>query len=190
LKKKRKRLTSFIELVPGVYIDCQLLFLSSVVILALQVLLEYIRAFQIGHLAAYLNQAFEIYLDEKDSGKLILTNIYLLVGASLPLWLAPDLSQTNLLILMSGVISIGIGDSAASIVGSKYGRIKFPGSAKTLEGTLASILAQVIFIYISYYLSPGVLLSVCLVSFIEAFTNQVDNIVLPLIMYLSFTIVL
>ena len=177
-------------MVPGVYIDCELLFLSSVVILAVQVLIEYIRAFQIGPVATHLDQAFAIFLDEKDSGKLILTNIYLLAGASLPLWLTPDLSQTNSLILLSGVISIGIGDSAASIVGSKYGRIKFPGSAKTLEGTLASILAQTVFIHFCYNLSLGLILSICLVSFMEALTNQVDNIVLPLVMYLSFSIVL
>ena len=187
--KANKTFTSF-KLVSGVHIDSELLLLSSVVILAVQVLLEYIRAFQIGPIATYLDQAFEIFIDEKDSGKLILTNIYLLAGASLPLWLSPDLSQINSLILLSGVISIGIGDSAASIVGSKYGQIKLPGSSKTLEGTLASILAQTVFIYFCYNLSLGLLLSVSLVSFVEALTNQVDNIVLPLIMYLSFCIVL
>jgi dolichol kinase len=158
--------------------------------LAVQVLLEYIRAFQIGPLAIYLDQAYEIFVDEKDCGKLILTNIYLLAGASLPLWLTPDLSQTNSLILLSGVISIGIGDSAASIVGSKYGQIKLPGCSKTLEGTLASILSQTVFIYFCQNLSLGIILSVSLASFAEALTNQVDNIVLPLIMYLSFCIVL
>jgi dolichol kinase len=38
---------------------------------------------------------------------------------------------------------VGIGDSAASIVGSKHGKIKFPNSSKTAEGMAASIVAQV-----------------------------------------------
>jgi hypothetical protein len=52
-------------------------------------LLEYIRTNQIGQLAKFLDQSFEIFVDQKDSGNLILTNIYLLAGASLPMWITP-----------------------------------------------------------------------------------------------------
>ena len=138
----------------------------------------------------YFLQAFEIFLDEKDSGELILTNLYLLAGVSLPIWLTPDLDHTNKLILLSGVLSIGVGDSAASIVGSKFGKIKFPDSQKTLEGTLASIVAQLLFVCFVSNLSLGIVISICFVSFVEALTTQVDNVVLPLLLFSMFNYVL
>ena len=60
---------------------------------------------------------FQAFKDEKDQGDLVLTNIYLLAGVSLPLWLSADLSNDNPLTLLSGVLSIGIGDAFASIIG-------------------------------------------------------------------------
>ena len=51
------------------------------------------------------------FLDIKDSGKLILTNIYLLVGMSLPLWISPhqaSVYSSAQLQLYSGVISVGM----------------------------------------------------------------------------------
>ena len=104
--------------------------------------------------------------------------------------LISDLKETNQLILLSGVLSIGIGDSAASIVGSKFGRIRFPGTSKTLEGTLASILAQIIFVCFVTNLNFFVVLSILFVAFVEALTTQVDNVVLPIILYSLLTLLL
>jgi dolichol kinase len=101
-----------------------------------------------------------------------------------------DLKETNQLILLSGVLSIGIGDSAASIVGSKFGRIRFPGTSKTLEGTLVSILAQIIFVCFFKNLNFFVVLSISFVAFVEALTTQVDNVVLPIILYSLLTLLL
>ena len=173
---------------PGVLIDRQFLFLSTVVVLSLQLLLEYIRLNRIGFIADILEDSFKIFVDEKDSGKLILTNIYLLAGASLPLWLVQDLDRADPVLLLTGVISIGIGDSAASIVGSKFGRFKFPATDKTLEGTLASIVCQIIFVRALSSLNFWLLFSVTVVSVAEAFTTQVDNIVLPLLLYTLLTV--
>ncbi len=53
---------------------------------------------------------------------------------------------------LSGIISVGIGDSAASIVGSKIGIRKWPGTKRTLEGSLAGLIAQFIFISCLWYL--------------------------------------
>ena len=52
---------------------------------------------------------FQVFQDEKDQGELVLTNIYLLAGVSVPIWLSADLSNDNPLILLSGVLCIGKG---------------------------------------------------------------------------------
>lgn len=48
-----------------------------------------------------------------------------------------------------GVLTLGVGDALASIVGRRYGRIRWPASGKTLEGSLAfvtSIFASAVFL--------------------------------------------
>jgi dolichol kinase len=53
---------------------------------------------------------------------------------------------------LSGIISVGIGDSLASIIGSKIGTRKWPGTKRTLEGSLGGLIAQFIFIACLWYL--------------------------------------
>lgn len=48
-----------------------------------------------------------------------------------------------LVVLMSGVLSIGIGDSCASYVGLHYGKHKWANQERTIEGTAACILSQI-----------------------------------------------
>lgn len=91
-----------------------------------------------------LQLGFSAFVDEKDS-LISLTPLYLHIGVSFPLWMPS--SNIELLPLMSGMIVLGIGDSAASFIGSKYGKHKWPGTSKTLEGTIACILSQLLFIY-------------------------------------------
>ncbi len=52
---------------------------------------------------------------------------------------------------LSGIISVGIGDSAASIIGSKIGIRKWPGTKRTLEGSLAGLISQFICIAYMWY---------------------------------------
>jgi len=114
----------------------------------------------------------------------------LLAGVSLPLWLSADLAHDNPLTLLSGVLSIGIGDAFASIIGSKMGQYRVMNSDKTFEGLVASIVSQFAFIkslelfnLVSIQQKIAVNLSFVIVSTTEVITTQVDNIALPFLMY-------
>nr|CAG4641118.1 EOG090X0BFL [Eulimnadia texana] len=134
---------------PGIVFDMELLFLASVVALSAFIILEAFRLCETPPLGHLLTENLKGFLDEKDQGILILTHIYLLVGCSLPVWLnpnfAPKLSYDQFLLASSGIVSLGIGDTAASICGTYFGVNKWPNSTKSLEGTACSVIAQLIF---------------------------------------------
>lgn len=117
---------------PGIIYQCQFLFMTTVLLLALFIVLETARTIELKFVSNALDQAIELFIDEKDAGIVALTPIYLLVGCSLPLWLHPCpwclINSTNIdvLPLLSGVLSVGVGDTVASVVGSKYGRNMWP----------------------------------------------------------------
>lgn len=117
--------------VPGLIFQCAFIFVASGIALALLIVLETMRIIQLPPLYHILDHSVKCFIDEKDAGFVALTPIYLLVGCSMPLWLHPcpcDLTDSagfDLLPLMAGVISVGVGDTAASIVGSKFGRTKW-----------------------------------------------------------------
>lgn len=137
--------------VPGILIDVELLFVASVLIFAVLIILESMRLYKLELVGDILNNSVSGLLDEKDQGVLILTHIYLLVGCSLPVWIYPSNATFGVkdsLLLLSGVVSLGVGDTAASIGGTWWGRHRIPGTTKSVEGTLCSIFAQVIFVYI------------------------------------------
>ncbi|XP_046453406.1 dolichol kinase-like isoform X2 [Daphnia pulex] len=182
---------------PGVFFDTELLFVASVMVLAAFLLLESVRLYNLDYVGDILNKNMVGFLDEKDQGTLILTHIYLLIGCSLPIWIFPlesAMDTTDKLLLCSGVVSLGIGDTAASIGGTLWGKNKFPGSSKSIEGTVCSILAEILFLVIMFHLgvfgdSPRLpwlsfIGAAVVTSLVEACTTQVDNLVLPLVMYI------
>lgn len=188
--------------VPGLVFQCQFLFVASVVILAIFLILETARLIKLFPVSQILEASVLTFIDEKDAGKVALTPIYLLAGCSAPLWIhnspcdVTGSTSFELLPLLSGVLSIGIGDTFASVVGSKVGRHKWWNREKSVEGTIAGILSQFTFIYIIHslgYLPMNsrliIISSIAVISnsLVEALTDQVDNLVLPLVTYLFLT---
>ncbi|GLH04860.1 Dolichol kinase [Gryllus bimaculatus] len=180
---------------PGLVTACCLLYLATAVVLALFVVLELVRLLNIPPLGNSLQEGFAVYADEKDAGNLALTPIYLLTGCSLPLWLHPVAcsSPSTIISLSSGLLSVGVGDTLASSIGSRFGRHKWPGSNKSIEGTIACVVGQMLAIIVLYlsgviqlssWVSVTIPVSVILTSVIEAKTDQVDNLVLPLVNFL------
>lgn len=151
--RKYFHILATIVFLSGILTDVILLYLASGVIFAIFIVLEVgifffcygkslkrhnlililIQAFRLLKLPPlhnFLQNGFSVYADEKDAGSVALTPLYLLVGCSLPLWLHPTAvsdSGTNYLPLLSGVLSIGIGDTCASISGKVFGKHRWQG---------------------------------------------------------------
>ncbi|XP_050457820.1 dolichol kinase [Cataglyphis hispanica] len=179
--------------IPGMIYDPSFLYLASGVIFALFVIIEVIRFLNVPPLGGILQQGFATFADEKDS-LLSLTPIYLLCGLSFPLWMPTN--NLTLMVLLSGVLTVGIGDTAASFVGSKWGLHKWLGTQKSIEGTVACIFFQVCVIFgltycgfmDNHWLLLRSILAIISISLIEGRTNQMDNLALPLLMYVCLMI--
>ncbi|OWR41933.1 Dolichol kinase [Danaus plexippus plexippus] len=94
-----------------------------------------------------------------------MTPIYLYTGLACPLLLVPGESYLDRL---SGVLSVGVGDTAASWFGSNYGFHKWPGLLNEADSV------------------PRTCFSALVCALVEARTSQVDNLVLPLVMLLAY----
>jgi dolichol kinase len=88
------------------------------------------------------------FTDERDAGPVYITHLALLLGMAAPMWLSLFLEfkgggLLRFLVSASGLICLGLGDTAASVVGVLLGRWQvLKGSSKTAEGTLAGAAAM------------------------------------------------
>ena len=81
--------------------------------------------------------------------------------------------------LLSGTLIVGVGDTVASMVGQRIGRRRWPGSKKTLEGTVAALVATALTVEATLGLFGGghsnhaaLLLAAGLACVLEAVTEQ------------------
>ena len=96
------------------------------------------------------------YVDGRDlRGPVVISHIFLLIGCAIPLWLSlaslPRTGQgvlrgwevpTREVSMVSGVVCVGLGDAAASLIGRRWGHRKWLwGGGKSLEGSFAFALA-------------------------------------------------
>ncbi|KAH8253881.1 hypothetical protein KR032_007470 [Drosophila birchii] len=179
--------------VPGVVYECALLYLATGVALAVCVVLELVRVLRIPPFADKLADAFRSFKDEKDAGDVALTPFCLLIGCSMPLWLTPcPCSGADVLALLSGILAVGVGDTAASVVGSKWGRSKWGKSSRSVEGTIAFVVSILMAVWLLDFFGLlalsqakwfATIFAALNSALVEAFTDQVDNLVLPLIFY-------
>ncbi|CAG5128557.1 unnamed protein product [Candidula unifasciata] len=194
LSTDRKVFHAFIVLVyfPGLLLDVRLLLLASVAALGLFIVMEAARALHVPVLGEHLDAILRIFVDDRDQGLIFLTHIYLLIGLSLPLWISRNLFSPNTapLELYSGILSLGVGDTVACVAGKALGRNHWPGSKKTVEGTLCSVLSQMMLVLAGSHLGIIFIISwwnvfagICLSALVEAFTDQIDNLILPVVLY-------
>lgn len=105
--------------------------------LAALIFLEYIRYFAVVPFGKEIHLFLVGFLDARDGGPIILSHLYLLMGCAAPVWLA----EQHILAGLSGIFALGVGDAMASIVGKRFGRHRWPGTVKTVEGTIAFVVS-------------------------------------------------
>ena len=151
--------------------------------------------------ARFLQEHLNKFRGKQDTGPLILTPLFLLIGLSIPVWLRYGvvwegalLSRENTTFLQSvlpyvGVMSVGVGDACAACIGISFGRIHLPGTHKTVEGLLGNMAGQALFmVLVGPYLSWGArgandALALCAMlvgnCLLEVYTEDIDNIAIP-----------
>lgn len=146
-------------LLPTIYIDPCFVALALGLVLAIFLLLDLIRASQLPPLSRPIASFLTPYVDGRDlRGPVVVSHIFLLIGCATPLWLSlagidrageepwkgweavsRDVSMA------AGVVCVGMGDAAASLIGRRFGRRKWPwAGGKSLEGSLAFAVAVTI----------------------------------------------
>ncbi|KAI0119132.1 hypothetical protein F4814DRAFT_410689 [Daldinia grandis] len=141
---------------PATYIDPTFAALALSVVLALFLLLDLLRASQLPPLSKPLAFFLAPYVDGRDlRGPVVISHIFLLIGCAIPLWLSlgslPRVGSgcldswevpTREISMVSGVVCVGLGDAAASLIGRRYGQRKWLwGGGKSLEGSVAFAFA-------------------------------------------------
>lgn len=143
-------------LLPTIFFDPCFFALALALILVAFLLLDLFRASQLPPVSQPLTIFLAPYVDGRDHrGPVIVSHIFLLIGCAIPLWLSLvdlpragagpwhgwDVAERNLS-MVSGVVCVGMGDAAASLVGRRYGKSKwYWGGGKSLEGSVAFVMA-------------------------------------------------
>ena len=181
----------------------QLLSLSYAIAWAILMLLESARmAFPM------IQQFHQRYLDpSKDAAHgLVISHMALILGCALPLWIselvggvvggvttmsAKEQEAQMVLLQLWGILCLGIGDAMGAVVGVILGRTRWSrDNSRTLEGSMAmwlSLFLSCAWVYwlcgnngnMSAFLGRS-MVTVSLVTLLEAHTSQIDNLVLPL----------
>ncbi|KAK4657276.1 dolichol kinase [Podospora pseudocomata] len=137
---------------PTIYIDPTYIALALSLMLAIFLLLDLIRASQLPPLSGPIAKFLTPYVDGRDlRGPVVISHIFLLIGCAIPLWLSLaglgregegyvrgwEVRERELA-MVSGVVCVGLGDAAASLIGRRWGHRKWLwGGGKSIEGSVA-----------------------------------------------------
>ncbi|KIW01632.1 uncharacterized protein PV09_06819 [Verruconis gallopava] len=206
-------------LLPTIFIDPSFFSLALVLMLAIFLLLDLLRASQLPPLSRPIASFLTPYVDGRDlRGPVVVSHIFLLIGCAVPLWLSLAGSRfTGLepwvnwnvaqrdVSMIAGVVCVGMGDAAASLIGRRYGRHKWPWTGgKSLEGSAAFALAVTVGLiagklwlhiggwedasrgandeWAAVIVKAGI--AACGASFMEAvLTGGNDNVIVPIVLW-------
>ena len=144
--------------------DAPLVALALALVLAVFCLLDVARAAQVPPVAGPLARFVQPFADGRDlRGPVVVSPLFLVVGCAVPLWLsvaaaaaagaqqqhdadsagawpgwAAAPARRDVPGLVAGVVCVGLGDAAASLVGRRFGTHKWPwAGGKSVQGSAA-----------------------------------------------------
>lgn len=132
--------------------------------------------------------------DGKANDVVIISHTALIMGCAMPLWcyqMAGD--RLSPFVPFVGIVVVGVGDACGAVVGKYFGRNRWSSwlpnlpknNHRTIEGSVAMFMSQALFIGIlGSWGIPVQWWAVCLplvfATLLEAWTTQMDNLMLPL----------
>ncbi|KAL5213400.1 hypothetical protein ABZP36_024247, partial [Zizania latifolia] len=161
LLRKYYHLVAVLIFSPAVIFQPDLLDLAFGAAFAVFLILEMIRVWEIYPLGHIVHQFMNAFTDHRDSEILIVSHFSLLLGCALPKWMSSGFNDRPLA-PFAGILSLGIGDTRASMIGYKYGVLRWSKTGKkTIEGTAAGITSVLVAcsILVSLLASSGYILS-------------------------------
>lgn len=186
--RKAFHLIAILLFVPSLVMDSGLLGIALSIALCAFLAIEIVRISNINGVSNHINSFLGQFIDARDQGTFIVTHITLLLGLALPIWLSQPWVHKGSIAPYAGIIATGVGDAAASIAGTFYGKTKIArDTKKTIEGTAASvgamILCWMVLAGISSKVVTGlgwIVVASVISSTLEAATDQFDNLFISL----------
>jgi len=187
LFRKAFHILAVLMFTPVLVVDPLFLSFSFSVAFVFMGLCELVRLAALPPIGRTLTAFMTRFQDDRDPGPVLMTHIYLLLACAAPVWLDPSHCSAY-----AGILSIGVGDASASVVGIRYGRTRWPGTRKTIEGSLASLILQILFCQFLQTVGTQALTHISILGLIpalamgvvlEAVTDQIDNLVVPLAVF-------
>ncbi|ANZ76113.1 BA75_02677T0 [Komagataella pastoris] len=151
-------------------------------VFGLFLVIEILRSTEMPPFGQILSRNLERFQDERDKrGNITISYLYLVLGIVLPVMF--DGSSC------AGLVSLGLGDAMASLVGKHYGLVKWPGSNKSVEGTFAFIVVTFLGLsaartFFGYQFSWEIsFIAAALAGVLEGISDFNDNIIIPLVVF-------
>lgn len=180
---------------PAMIVDPRFLRIALSFAIALFCLVEFIRSSNLlgQKISQKLTQIMNAVMNDRDrAGPWTLSHLYLLIGCGFALLYAADADAAGKLsidVMAGPLLVLAVGDSFASIVGHKWGKLKWRGSERSVLGTLAGISTTLgaMFALCTYtgaspnWIAVGIV-TVC-TFIIEIYVQALDNLVLPIFYY-------
>lgn len=156
------------------------------------ILVEIVRYTQYTPIGKFLYTTLRKFQDGKDQGPLNLSYIYLNLGITIPILY--DYFQGKVTITSYvGLVTLGLGDSFALIVGKRFGSIKWKGGQKSVQGSVTFVAvsmlafrilddilkAQPIYEPIAEW--EHVFVATCLTAVLEGTSLLNDNLFVPIV---------
>lgn len=187
IQRKLFHFMAFFVFVPPAKFDSNWLSFALSLAIFLFLIIESLRITKFPYISNLIEDYVHSFLDKEDSGELILTHIYLLVGCGVPVLISKQ-NKIGEVIKMCGICILTIGDTFASAIGTKFGKHKWFDTNRSIEGTTAAIISTWFSLFITSLNSGSglkiffeMLIPSFLASLDEAFTSQIDNLILPFI---------